>query len=158
MIVKVLAWFLYVSADRLRSLWLCSRLCRRQLWGCALPVKYSSINRHSAINFCLSVLIYPVMALGCFAMSNVLWRWAFHILYRFSLLLFLPPSTKKLRSHFCEIKPQSERRGGGKKWEWGWGGGKQWNLTRLKLYHFQSIPQGAGYLSAGLEKQRSPDW
>lgn len=84
----------------------------RQLWGCALPVKYSSINRHSAINFYLSVLIYLIMALGCFAMSNVLWRWAFHILYCFSLFFFFAPIDKKMRSHFCEIKPQRERRGG----------------------------------------------
>lgn len=27
-----------------------------------LPLKYSSINRHAAINFYLSVLIYPVIA------------------------------------------------------------------------------------------------
>ena len=81
----------------------------RQLWGCALPVKYSSINTHSAINFYLSVLIYPIIALGCFAMSNVLWRWNFHILYRFSLFFFAPID-KKMCSHFCEIKPQRERR------------------------------------------------
>lgn len=35
--------------------------------------------------FYLSVLIYPIIAVGCFAMSNVLWRWAFHILYCFFL-------------------------------------------------------------------------
>lgn len=33
--------------------------------------------------FYLSVLIYPIIAVGCFAMPNVLWRWAFHILYCF---------------------------------------------------------------------------
>lgn len=49
--------------------------------GRSLPVKHSSINTHSAINFSLSVLIYPKVALGCFVMSNVLWRWAFHNLY-----------------------------------------------------------------------------
>lgn len=118
----------------------------RKLWGCALSVIYSSINRHSAINFYLSVLIYPIMALGCFAMSNVLWRWAFHILYCFSVFC---PHRQKMCSHFCGIKAH---RGGEE------GGRKQWNLTRLKLYHFQTIPQGAVCLSAGLEKQRSPDW
>lgn len=77
-----------IYADYLHEMCLCSRVwCTvwRKLWGCALPVKYSSINRHSAINFYVSVLIYPIIALGCFAMSNVLWRWAFHILYRFCL-------------------------------------------------------------------------
>lgn len=138
----------------------------RQLWGYALPVKYSSINRHSAINFYLSVLIYPIMALGCFAMSNVLWRWAFHILYCFSLLLFFPLHRQKnvftlLWNKTSEGDGEDEgwRGAEGELEGWGrWGWRKQWNLTRLKLYHFLTIPQGAGCLSAGLEKQRSPDW
>lgn len=104
---------LTISSSR-RSAARCGAL--RTPRGCALPVKYGSINRRSAINFYLSVLIYPIMALGCFAMSNVLWRWAFHILYCFPFLslslFFLPPSTKKLCSHFCEIKAQRERGGG----------------------------------------------
>lgn len=97
--------------------------------GCSLPVKHSSINTHSAINFSLSVLIYPMVALGCFAISNVLWRWAFHILYWPPLSGFFAPSTKKLCSHFCEIKSSEGEK---------MGGGKQWNLTHLKLYHFQT--------------------
>lgn len=38
----------------------------------AVWVKYGSINRHSAINFNLSVLIYPSVAAGSLAVSNVL--------------------------------------------------------------------------------------
>lgn len=55
--------------------WPCGWGCRwrgERGGGCSLPVKHSSINTHSAINFSLSVLIYPMVALGCFAMSNVL--------------------------------------------------------------------------------------
>ena len=34
----------------------------KQLWDWASSVKYSSINRHSTINFYLSVLMYPIIA------------------------------------------------------------------------------------------------
>lgn len=47
--------------------------CPREIWLNQQP------------KFFLSVLIYPIIAVGCFAMSNVLWRWAFHILYCFLL-------------------------------------------------------------------------
>lgn len=50
-----------------------SRRCPCEIWFNQQP------------KFYLSVLIYPIIAVGCFAMSNVLWRWAFHILYCFLL-------------------------------------------------------------------------
>lgn len=81
--------------------------------GCALPVKYGSINRRSAINFYLSVLIYLIMALGCFVMSNVLWRWAFHILYCFpflSLLFFAPIDKKIVLALLWNKSSEGERR------------------------------------------------
>lgn len=65
--------------------------CPREIW----------LNQEP--KFYVSVLIYPIIAAGCFAMSNVLWRWAFHILYCFLLtkhcLDFL---------QFCEMKQREK--------------------------------------------------
>lgn len=64
-----------------QSFWTCSSIraegmklsCSREIWFNQQP------------KFYVSVLIYPIIAVGCLAMSNVLWRWAFHILYCFLL-------------------------------------------------------------------------
>ena len=67
----------------------------------AIPEKYGSINRYSAINFYLTVLIYPIIALGCFAMSNVVWRWAFIFFNVFPLAFVCPYRQKKCLCSFA---------------------------------------------------------
>lgn len=123
----------------------------RPLRGCSLLAKHGSINTHSAINFSLSVLIYPMVALGCFAMSNVLWRWAFHILYCSPLSGFFAPIDKKI---VFTLLWNKKLRGRGDV-----GGGGTMKFKPFKTVSFSdNIAQGAGCLSAPLEKQRSPDW
>lgn len=75
----------------------------------AVSVKYGSINRRSAINFNTSDLIYPIIAVGCLPLSNVLWRWAFHILYCF---FFPPPAlSSSIKTRRCLVKVKSMARG-----------------------------------------------
>lgn len=74
----------------------------------AVSVKYGSINRRSAINFNLSDLIYPIVAVGCLPLSNVLWRWAFHILYCFFSPLLLSSSSIKTRRCLVKVKKHGE--------------------------------------------------
>lgn len=65
---------------------------------------------------------------------------------------FLPPSTKKTCSHFCEIESSE-----GEKMGWGGGGGGTMKFNPFKTVSFSdNIAQGTGCLSARLEKQRSP--
>lgn len=80
------------------------------------------------------------------------------IFFIVSLSFFFCPHRQKNVFTLLWNKTSKGEKGGweGRGRRGGWR--KQWNLTRLKLYHFQTIPQGAGCLSAGLEKQRSPDW
>lgn len=82
-----------------------------QGWARAVLVKYDSINRRSTINLNVSVLIYPIIAVGCLALSNVLWRWAFHILYRFPLHYKLHQNKRNI-SHtvsWSRLQPQGRR-------------------------------------------------
>lgn len=55
--------------------------------GCCCP---REILFNQRPKFSLSVLIYPIITAGCFAMSNVLARWAFHNLYCFFLTKCCP--------------------------------------------------------------------